>query len=82
LGASVVNHKVCLDELSPEDGSLLSSQGVLMALGDEIGIIPLIAMLKSPSGLFIKSHTNHSIHVTITTNYFMNLELLHKMYTF
>jgi hypothetical protein len=82
LGASDINDDVSLDELSREDGILLSSQGVLTAQGDEIGIIPLIAMLKSHFWFIYSNGTNHSIHVTTTATYFVNFELLLKNYTF
>jgi hypothetical protein len=74
LGARGINHKECLEELSREDGSLISSQGVLTALEDEIGIIPLIAMLKPPLWFIYSNGTNLSINVITTTIYFLNLE--------
>jgi hypothetical protein len=55
---------------------------MLMTLGVKYGIIPLIGDIEvTPIGLFTQTATQitgDSIHITITTKYFMNFELLLK----
>jgi hypothetical protein len=55
---------------------------MLMTLGDKYGIIPLIGDIEvTPIGLFTQTATQimgGSIHIKITTKYFMNFELLLK----
>jgi hypothetical protein len=80
LNTTGINHRECLVELSREDDILLGSQGVLTALGDENGIIPLIGDVEvTPFGLYTQRATQitgDSIHVTITTIYLENFEVI------
>jgi hypothetical protein len=56
---------------------------VLTALGDDIGIITPIAMLKSPLWfIYSNGNTKHSTDVTITTIYFAKLLLKIILSTF
>jgi hypothetical protein len=72
LDSSDVNHKVCLDELSREDGSLVSPQGVLTALGGRDRNNPLITMLKSLTPLVYLFKWQHkSRHPRNNYNYLL-----------